>query len=111
MAMRTYHPELRAGRWFTLSLAEQLGNVGSEFERALRWKRQKDVKRFDHAFARMLDLLDLTIADSRWQESHLSELKAVRERACQELCSDECLESENLQEYFYAFALLAREAR
>jgi hypothetical protein len=111
MAMKSYHPELRAGRWFTLSLAEQLGNVGSEFERALRWKRQRDVERFDHAFARMLELLDLTIADSRWRENHLSELKAVRERACQELCGDEYLDSDNLREYFYAFALLARETR
>ncbi len=108
---KTYHPELAAGRWFTLSLAEQLGNVGSEFERASRWKRERDAERFDHAFARMLELLDLTIADSRWRQNHLSELKAVRERARQELCSDEALDSDNLREYFYAFALSAREAR
>ena len=75
MATKTYHPELAAGRWFTLSLAEQLGNVGSEYERAWRWKQQKDVERFKHAFARMLELFDLTIADSRWGKNRLSELK------------------------------------
>lgn len=111
MATKIYHPELVAGRWFTLSLAEQLGNVGSEFERALRWKQQRDAERFEHAFARMLELLDLTIADSRWQENHLDELNSVREQACLELSGDECPNGRKLREYFYEAALLAREAR
>ena len=35
--MTAQHPELAAGRWQTLSLMEQLANVGSEVERALNW--------------------------------------------------------------------------
>jgi hypothetical protein len=111
MATKTYHPELAAGRWFTFSLAEQLGNVGSEYERALHWKEQRDAERFEHAFARMLELLDLTIADSRWEQNCLRELNAVREQACRELSSDECSDGATLREYFYALALKAREAR
>ncbi len=38
------HKDLAAGRWYSLSLAEQLGNVGSDFERALRWKEKKQEK-------------------------------------------------------------------
>jgi hypothetical protein len=59
--MTTYHPDLAAGRWFTFSLAAQLGNVGSEYERALQWKQRGDKDRFEHAFARMLELIDLTL--------------------------------------------------
>ena len=50
--MTTYHPDLAAGRWLTLSLASQLGNVGSEYERALRAKERGDEVRFENAFAR-----------------------------------------------------------
>ena len=54
--VKTYHPSLAAGRWFTMSLAAQMGNVASEYERALIWKDRKDADRFEHAFARMLEL-------------------------------------------------------
>ena len=30
------HQSLAEGRWFTLSLAEQLANIGSEVSRAIR---------------------------------------------------------------------------
>ena len=34
MSHSTAHPSLATGRWQTLTLIEQLGNVGSEVERA-----------------------------------------------------------------------------
>jgi hypothetical protein len=46
------HQTLAAGRWFTLTLAEQLGNIGSEVSRAIlgrndpeRFKRLKEIAR------------------------------------------------------------------
>ncbi len=42
-ANKTYHPELSNGRWHTMTIAEQLGNVGSEYERALSWKERGEV--------------------------------------------------------------------
>jgi hypothetical protein len=80
--MKIYHPELANGRWFTFSIAEQLANVGSEYERALRAKEQNDSHSFKHALARMLELLDLTIEDPRWRNHRLKELCRVREIAC-----------------------------
>ena len=55
------HQSLADGRWHKMTLAEQLGNVGSEYERALRWKQKGNAKYFDGAFARMLELLALEI--------------------------------------------------
>jgi hypothetical protein len=111
--MTTYHPELAAGRWFTLSLAEQLGNVGSEYERALRWKEQTDKVRFEHAFARMLELLDLTIVDPRWRNHRLKELTRLREVICDELYSEipEFSHPSDLRQYFLYFGILARKQR
>ena len=111
--MTTYHPDLAAGRWLTLSLASQLGNVGSEYERALRWKERGDEVRFEHAFARLLELIDLTIADPRWRNHRLKELTRLREVICDELYSDcpEFIHPTDLREYFLYFGILARSER
>lgn len=62
-----HHPALAAGRWQTLPLMEQLGNVGSEVERAFRAHAQGRGDRFEHALARALELFDLTANDPRWR--------------------------------------------
>ncbi|HVS21387.1 MAG TPA: hypothetical protein VHD88_06035 [Pyrinomonadaceae bacterium] len=108
-----YHPELAGGRWFTLSIAEQLGNVGSEYERALSCKERHDAERFQHAFARLMELLDLTIADPRWQNHRLKELTLLKEFIRDELCNEvrEYPDQRDLREYFLSFALLANKER
>ena len=111
--MKTYHPSLAAGRWFTMSLAAQMGNVGSEYERALSWKKRGEVDRFEHAFSRMLELLDLTIADPRWRNHRLKELTRAREVICEEFCGDpQAVQgSPDLRNYFLYFGILARSQR
>jgi len=105
--MNAGHPALASGRWFELSLAEQLGNVGSEYERALKWRQQKDA-RFQNAFDRFLELLDLTVADKRYSFIRKRELLRIRETACTELTQTTDSPT-NLSDYFYHFALLARK--
>lgn len=80
--MSAQHNQLAEGRWFTFSLAEQLGNVGSEVERAIRWQEKGNTPYFEAAFARMLELLDLTLADKRWKGCRRKELSRVREVLC-----------------------------
>jgi hypothetical protein len=111
--MTIYHPDLAAGRWCTLSLASQLGNVGSEYERAWRWKQRCDQDRFEPAFARLLELLDLTIADPRWKNHRLKELTRLREVICDELYNDvpEIIHPSDLRKYFLYFGILARSER
>jgi|ERR1044072_3179734 hypothetical protein len=111
--MTTYHPDLVAGRWFSFSLANQLGNVGSEYERALTSKARGDDARFEKAFDRLLELLDLTIADPRWKNHRLKELTRLREVICDELFGDtqEFHHPSDLREYFLYFGILARSER
>jgi hypothetical protein len=110
--MQSLHPSLASGRWFTLSLAEQLGNVGSEYERALRWKQRRDEVHFEKAFDRMLELLDLTIADRRWRNHRLKELVRLREVVCEELyAGNDDPTGTDLRKYFLYFGLLARKDR
>lgn len=109
MTASPIHAGLSAGRWHELSLCEQLGNVGSEVSRALRARETKNQERLDGALDRMLELLDLTIADPR-HRTRLRELCRTREVLCDFFFGENEYRStgESLDKYFFAFALAAR---
>lgn len=108
------HRELAAGRWWTLTLAEQLGNVGSEVGRALNW-RSRDPRISQGALERALELIDLTLDDPRHRASvaRLRELCRVRETLLDFLVGPNQYGSSEaaLRRYFDAFAVAARRAR
>lgn len=66
------HKDLAAGRWFELTICEQMANVGAEIGRAGNW-RIKDKKIAQAAFYRGLELLTLTKMD-RKNRGRLKEL-------------------------------------
>lgn len=102
------HKNLATGKWRKLSLAEQLGNIGSEISRALRWKG-KDEKLFENAVLRALELFDLTLEDSRWRKS-LREIARARELFCDAIYGSGEYNTtlEDLERYFFHFAYLSR---
>jgi hypothetical protein len=101
------HKDLAQGRWHTMSLTEQLGNVGSEYSRARRWKEKGNVEFFDKAFARLLELLDFTITDERWRGLRRRELARVRDEICAELMMKTST-GIGFYKYFDAMAVAAR---
>jgi hypothetical protein len=106
------HRDLAAGAWWELSLAEQLGNIGSEISRAERWRtRNPEISR--GAFFRALELLDLTLDDPRLRESRprLREVARAREVVADYFAGPNQYGSDgaSLQRYFDAFALMARQ--
>ena len=108
--MNFVHQNLSEGRWFEMSLAEQLGNVGSEVERAIRWRKKGDSEQSQKAFDRMLELLDLTLNDKRWHGPRLRELARLREELCRILTDDD-EDTAGIQNYFLYFGILARSNR
>ncbi|HJZ24525.1 MAG TPA: hypothetical protein VJ201_08815 [Candidatus Babeliales bacterium] len=72
------HKELAAGRWFQLSLIEQLANIGSDVIRTIEWKKKGDLQLSRDAFYRALELIDLTIADPK-NRKRLKEIVRTRE--------------------------------
>ena len=106
--MTAYHKTLASGRWHRFSLAEQLGNVGSEVSRALKW-RGKDNALFQGAIERAFELLDLTIQDLRWKD-RLKELARVREFLADAYFGGKEYKTtlEDLDRYFFNFAFLKR---
>lgn len=102
------HKELAAGRWKELSLAEQLGNIGSEISRAIRWQ-DKDKKLFEGAVWRALELFDLTLDDPRWR-GRTRETARVREVFCDIVFGDSQYNTslQDLLNYCDKFAYAAR---
>jgi hypothetical protein len=105
MTPESSHQSLAADRWFTLTLSEQLGNVGSEYERAFNWKKRNNPEQSLKAFDRMLELLDLTLADSRWKH-RLKEITRLREETCRLLEPE--VPVPDLRKYFLQFSTFAR---
>ena len=108
------HKELADGRWWTFSIYEQLGNIGSEFERAARAFERGETARFENAFERMLELFDLTIEDPKWRTNHrLRELCRLREEVCDVFHGNEVYGTpiEVLKKYFLYYAIAARADR
>ena len=104
------HPELANGRWHVLTLAEQLGNIGSEISRAKSWNERGNRYQVWRALERALELFDLTLADARWK-GRLRELCRAREVVCDFIAGNNEYHStaENLQNYFDGFARQARK--
>ncbi|MBI2634747.1 hypothetical protein HYW82_03725 [Candidatus Peregrinibacteria bacterium] len=107
--MAFQHDGLAGGRWFTFSLSQQLGNVGSEVERAIKWHAKGNKEYFESAYARMLELLDLTIGDERWKGVRRKELVRVREALCDSFEGGREIGGplDNWPGYFLPFAILA----
>ena len=103
-----FHKDVAQGRWFTLSLAEQMGNIGSEVARAAHWQ-DKDEKLFQGCVERALELFDLNLADARWK-GRLREIARAREVFCDAVHGGKEYGStlHDLQGYFLPFAIEAR---
>ncbi len=109
--MALQHSDLASGRWHELSLFEQMGNIGSETNRALR-SQKTDKQLFENSIFRALELLDFTIADPRWRK-RLKELTRAREVLCDAYLGGKEYKStlEDIDTYFFQFALAARLQR
>ena|SRR5581483_1272602 len=98
-------------RWFTLSLPDQLGNIGSEVGRARAWQF-KDEKSFWGAVGRAMELFSLTQEDPRWR-ARRSELNRAQESFADAVLGGEEYGSAlpDLEKYFMQFAMRAQATR
>lgn len=102
------HQEQAAGGWHQRSLIDQLANVGSEVGRIRKWQG-RNAELCEKAFVRALELLDLTITDSRWQ-GRRKELTRARTFLCDAMDGGREHGStlQALDRYFLAYAVAAR---
>ncbi len=106
--MTVYHPELAAGRWEQFTLLEQMANVGSEVERALKWKEKNNSELSMKAFDRALELLGLTLGSPR-NRGRLKEIARTKEVLLDFFYGQNqfAVTAASLRKYFLEFACAA----
>ena len=99
------HKDLANGRWNTFSIFEQLGNVGSDIERAISWRNRGKIEDSEKALARALELLQFTILDPK-NKSRRKELFRVKEVLLDYFYGENEYGSSDAlwQQYFYHYA-------
>ena len=103
------HKELANGGWKELSFYLQMGNIGSEVSRSLRWYG-KNEKRFRVSFERALELFDLTIEYAPRRSGALTEVCRAREEFCDYFNGNSWgTDGAKMLRYYDQFAILGME--
>lgn len=110
--MSYQHQQLASGRWAEMPFFEQMANIGSEVERAIRWKEKANKEYSRLAFERGLELLDLTIFDGK-NLKRLKELTRAREILADYFMFNNDYHStgKSWSNYFYPFNYASRLGR
>lgn len=110
--MNIQHRELAAGGWDKLPFVEQMANIGSEVERAIKWRARKNPEYSRLALDRALELIGLSLAGEK-KFPRLKELARVREALADYFVFGNSYGStdEKWHSYFYPFNFAARAAR
>lgn len=102
-----------ATRWHQFSLAEQMGNIGSEVDRFIKVRGRGNQEQSLKAFDRALELIDLTKSDPRWlKQGRIKEINRIGAGFCDAaLYNGEEFNTplDYFSKYFMQFALVARE--
>jgi len=93
-------------KWQEMSLARQIGNIGSEVCRMLHFKENGDKENEKVSGERALELIDLTIDDKRWR-GRLKEVGRLREVVADFFIDAKNFDvsPESLNSYFLPFAI------
>ena len=81
-AVKYIHGEEARRDWLTRPITYQMGNIGSEVSRALKWTAQGNQTRADKAVDRALELFEFTIDANVKNPARLTEILKAREEFC-----------------------------
>ena len=100
------------GRWQTLTISQQLGNIASEFVRFRSSVARGEGARTDQAYARLREIVRLTVDDPRWtsRRHELERLDESIRHLAGELPELE-VSFDDIESYLLPFAVVARNHR
>ena len=106
------HKNLAAGRWFELTLVEQMGNIGSEVGRSMNWREKGNEDYAMQAFWRAMELFDLTKCDPK-NRYRLKEVCRSKECFADYFIGDNqyLFTKDFWDRYFNAFGIAANKIR
>jgi|SRR5574344_1829769 hypothetical protein len=106
------HKNLAENDWNNFNLLKQMGNIGSEVSRSIKWKEKNNKEISLKAFERALELFDLTIACPN-NKHRLKEICRARECFADYFVGENQYNwtKESLIKYFDYFAIAARKEK
>lgn len=94
--------------WQTRPITYQMGNIGSEVSRSLKWTAKGDQTRADKAIDRALELFDFTIEANVENHARLTEILKAREEFCDYFFDNNSYHTDptKMQKYYDDFAIM-----
>lgn len=104
------HGEETHMKWKDYPITFQMGNIGSEVSRALKWTEKGNQARADKAIDRALELFDFTIEANRDNHFRLTEILKAREEFCDYFFNDNSYNTDpvKMQKYYDGFVIMMR---
>lgn len=110
--MTLQHKSLSVDTWASFTLAEKMAHIGSEVERALKWRAKQNIEYMNLSLQRCFELIDLTL-DTTDGFFRLREIARLRESIVDYFLGENTYLSsdESFRNYFMCFNVLARKSR
>ncbi len=104
------HSEEVRRNWGKHSIEYQMGNIGSEVSRSLKWTEKGNEKRAAMAIDRALELFDYTIAANVNSPARLREVLIAREEFCDYFFGGNSwhTDPDRMQKYYDEFVMMMR---
>lgn len=94
--------------WLARPITYQMGNIGSEVSRSLKWSSKGNQQRANKAIDRALELFDFTIEANQYNHARLTELLKAREEFCDYFFNGNSWHTDpaRMQKYYDGFAMI-----
>ncbi|PJE65332.1 hypothetical protein COU91_02170 [Candidatus Saccharibacteria bacterium CG10_big_fil_rev_8_21_14_0_10_47_8] len=93
-------------KWTTLSIFNQMGNIGSEVGRSFSYLKKNDKEMAEAALARAIDLFDATTGSSKLTAARRKEILRAKEEYLRAFFEN--TDRPGIENYFMQFAIAAR---
>lgn len=113
MATLNYiHSEEAHRSWLKMPITTQMGNIGSEVSRSLKWTAKGNEERANSAIDRALELFDFTIEANVKNPARLAEVLKAREEFCDYFFNHNSYHTDpvKMQKYYDGFVMMERLA-
>lgn len=106
--MKYIHSDEARQDWLSRPITYQMGNIGSEVSRSLKWSSKGKHERASLAINRALELFDFTIKANQNNPARLHEILASREEFCDYFFGNNSWHTDpiKMQRYYDGFAMI-----
>lgn len=105
------HSDETRKNWKNYPLTYQMGNIGSEVSRSLKWTAKGNIARAEKAIDRALELFDFTIEANIENYACLTEILMARDEFCDYFFGNNFYHTDpvKMQKYYDDFVVMAQK--